>query len=245
MSREILPSTGDALHGVDWRVQTAIIPGEREKTTRTETGPQDLIAARLAYWRLWSDTNTNIASMTHEEGDRGRASLVIAFEPAISTSDIQQNETYGVQELRAFDVVKDIRCANYFAALTVAQCEAVYKVWEEHGAIVGAWVAKQKALFGHLAHGQESFLETCYEFSQTFQTTSKKALKKSASNPNTVQALPALSPTMQNLVDSLPSGEWLKKPPQAQYLGRGRWQVDQSWHWAPKWSKIYGGTWGL
>ena len=85
MSREILPSTGDALHGVDWRVQTAIIPGEREKVTRTETGPQDLIAARLAYWRLWSDTNTNIASMTHEEGDRGRASLVIAFEPAIST----------------------------------------------------------------------------------------------------------------------------------------------------------------
>lgn len=239
---ELLPATGDALHGIDYRVTTRITPGQQEQVTRVENGPRELIAARLTYWRGQATANTNIEDVTHDDAERGRSSITISFSPQVSSFDLGQSEEYGIQELRAYDLEKDIRLAPYFAALTSAQLDAVALRWEEHNGIVAAWGDLQKALYGHLTHGQESYIETVYEFTQSFRTNAQKALNKAASNPNTVQPLPTLSPVMQKLIDSLPAGEWLKKPTQVSYAGTHGFVVTQTYQWAAKWSVIYGGT---
>jgi Tfp pilus assembly protein PilN len=63
-----------------------------------------------------------------------------------------------------------------------------------------------------------------------------------SANPNTVTALPRLSNALNKLIDSLPTGEWLKKPTTVQNAGRKGWTVTLTYQWAPQWSIIYGGT---
>lgn len=239
---QLLPATGDALHGIDYRVTTRIAPGQQEQVTRVESGPRDLIAARLIHWKGQATVNADISDITHEEAERGRSSLTITFAPIASTYEMGQNDDFGVQELRAYDNEKDIRLAPYFAAMSNAQIDAVVAAWEQHAGPLSGGTALQAALYGHLAHGQQSYIETTYEFTQTFRATAQKTLNAAASNPNTVQPLPPRSPTMQKLIDSLPAGEWLKKPTQVSYAGNYGWIVTQCYQWALKWSVIYGGT---
>jgi hypothetical protein len=100
----------------------------------------------------------------------------------------------------------------------------------------------EQELFGHLVHGQETYIETAYEFRQTWVVESTKALKLASSNANTVQDLPPLGKTLENLIDSLPSGEWLKKPTTCRSLGKNGWEVTVTYQYAKKWSVIYGGS---
>jgi hypothetical protein len=242
MAVEILPATGGELHGLDVRTQTVIIPGEREQITRTESGPTALIEVRRDYWRLQSQIDASVRSIVVEDGN-GRATLTVSFASAVSTSDIQQNEKYGTQELRGYDQIKDIETAPYFKTLTNEQCFVVRRAFEDGQlTATGSWSDLQISLFGHLQHGFTSFVETAYEFTQTFQVSSTKALKVAAENPNTVQDLPDLSPTMKKLIDALPEGEWLKKPTQVLNAGRNGWTVIQTFLWADQWSIIFGGS---
>jgi len=109
--------------------------------------------------------------------------------------------------------------------------------------IIAGWNDLQKKLYGHLTHGQETVFYVYYELWQTWKTTSDKAIRKSAANPNTVTALPTLNATNQKLIADIPSTlEWLKRPIGLSYLGRGYWSVTETWTGIPKASVIYGGT---
>jgi hypothetical protein len=129
--------------------------------------------------------------------------------------------------------------------MTNAQMVVVQERADKYRDADSAWTDLQKQLHYHLVHGTVSYYETNFILRRSTTSARTQEVRASFDGINTVVTPPTLSVGMTQLLNSLPEGEWLKKPPQAQYLGRGRWQVDQSWHWAPKWSKIYGGTWGL
>lgn len=230
---ELLPTNAA---GYDQRTEKVEIPNEGITTTVTETGTVAAIETRLAYYRAQAMLSGDVASLMTSTYN-GRASLTVTYER--EPSDIRR---LGIQELAAFDVIRDIRCAPYFASLTNAEVSEVQLSWDNRDGGDIVWSPLQSKLYGHLAHGQESYIETAYEFRQTFQTTSVRKIRKAASNPNTVQDLPVLTETLQNLVDAMPTGEWLKKPTSVTYAGRKGWTVTLVYQWAPKWSIIYGGT---
>lgn len=232
---EIITASGAVAYGT--RIGVVEIPNEGLSSTLVEDGPASVMAVRLSYWRsVARGLNSGIASISSEESG-GRTSITIAYER--ETDDIRN---LGVQELDAVDVVRDIKSAPYFATLTNSQVAAVQSAWDNRQPLVSAWSDLQKKLYGHMSHGQESYMETAYTFRQTYQTTSTARLQIAASNPNTVQTLPTLTATLANLINALPAGEWLKKPASVQYAGRKGWTVTLSYQWAPKWSVIYGGT---
>lgn len=231
---EVFPSSAAAY---DISVDKFIMPNESETTTITETGTVAAIEERLAYYKASAGSfNTNIVSIAYKASN-GRASITVEFERV----DYEFGRL-GVQELYAVDVVRDIKAAPYFKTLTNDEASAVQSAWEARSGIDSAWNELQKSLYGHMARGQESYIETAYEFRQTFQTSSNKRIKIATSDPNTVQELPKLTRTIDNLVDDMPDGEWLKKPTTVQYAGRKGWTVSATYQWAPKWSIIYGGT---
>lgn len=238
---EILPSSAD---GYDYTESELELPGDVVIVTRTETGPVAVINARQLYWRNQAISGAErIASLEKNTSGGGRASLTISFDRNPSIISQQWGDQDELQELNSFDVVKDIKSAPYFEDLTNDQVIAVVKKFEgPTPGVDSGWTDLQKSLYGHLAHGQESYLETAHEFRQTFQTNSNRLLKAATSNPNTVQDPPAPNYILKRLIDALPDGEWLKKPTTVQYVGRKGFLVSLTYHWAPKWSVIYGGT---
>lgn len=170
------------------------------------------------------------------QSNKGRGALEIRYRmKAIDDGD-------GLQELFGVDIVRDIYAADYFSSLTNAEIIAVREAFENREEMDGAWSQLQKRLYGHLNHGQESYTDTYYELRLSWNTTSDRNLQISADNPNTVQPLPTLKPALQNLIDGLPSGEWLKKPAHVVSAAKQGWQVQLSYIWAKEWSVIYGGT---
>jgi hypothetical protein len=230
---DVLPSTA---MGYDQRTEKVEIPNEGITTTVTETGTVAAIETRLAYYRAQAMLSGDVASLMTSTYN-GRASLTVAYER--EPSDIRR---LGIQELAAFDVIRDIKCAPYFESLTNDEISEVQLNWDNREGADILWSDLQLKLYGHLSHGQESYIETAYEFRQTFQTTSVRKLRKATSNPNTVRSLPQLTGTLENLIDALPDGEWLKKPTSVTYAGRKGWTVTLVYQWAPKWSVIYGGS---
>jgi len=101
-----------------------------------------------------------------------------------------------------------------------------------------------KELRYHMAHGVESFYETSFVLRRSLHGVKTSVVKASFTGINAIAATaPTLTTGMTTLVESLPTGEWLYRPPQAEHMGRGKWRVSQEWQWAEKWSIVYGGTW--
>jgi hypothetical protein len=195
----------------------------------------------------------NMTALSYKNAE-GRASLVATFEKATSENSIDGTNTRIVEELYAIDVVRDVRSAPYWTtagtALTDDQIadvtDAVDRTLAEADITNwGTWSASQKQLRYHLLHGQDSYFETAFILRQSKHGVITSQVKASFTNINTVVTAPTLSTQMNLLIEALPSGEWIYKPPQAEHLGGGKWRISLEWHWAEKWSKIYGGTWGL
>jgi len=161
-------------------------------------------------------------------------------------------EDEAFQELYGMDVIRDIYVAPYWKAkgLTNADIMKVRylierqvteddPIWDR---VTSGWPAACDTLYGHLVNGQDSYIDTMYEFRETYRVTSARNLRKASSDPNTVVTLPALGQTLRTLIDSLPAGEWLKKPTCVLSAGRGFWDVKTVYQLMPKWSVIYGGT---
>jgi hypothetical protein len=182
------------------------------------------------------------------EKANGRGTLSTQYVRSGERSILVETDEDGTQELYGFDVVKDIMTAEYFKALSPADKAECRELWEDRTATPpDGWATAKKVLFYHLQNGVETYTDTAYEFRRTFTTSSSETLKKSASDPNTVvltALLPPLSSAMKNLIDALPTGEWLKKPITVTYAGKSGWVVCESWQWSWKWSVVYsGGTW--
>lgn len=155
-----------------------------------------------------------------------------------------------IEELLGLDVVRAIHAAPAFNALGDDALAAVLVAAEARLAeadITGyaAWAAAQKELRWQMLHGQESYFETAFVLRIKKQGVRSSALRGVFTGINKASATaPALSAGMKELVGTLPAGEWLYKPPQIEYAGRGIWSVSAEYHWANKWSKVYGGTLG-
>jgi hypothetical protein len=239
---EILPTSEN---GIEETLIETVTPEFGSQDVKEYSGP---VAALVEYRNTFIGAN-NVGSMELRTS-RGRGTLRVNFNRVWEEVDVQDQ---AVQELNSFDVVRPIECAPYFRMMTLDLMASVRRAHEDQLtpaelAVVAEADSWGEAgglpykLLGHLRLGQDSYVETAYEFSKTWRTTSTATLRIASSNPNTVQDLPALSGVMARLIDALPDGEWLKKPTTVQSVGGGFFSVRVSYLWAPKWSVIYGGT---
>ena len=237
MSTEILPSGTD---GYDISTTKEYVYGVGETTTIKKTGDVTQIEALYeADIETIQGGDSSISSLTFNSRN-GRGETTILYEPA---EDDPEAEEDGAQELVAIDVIRPIYTAPYFKSLDYTQVGDVRRTVADGVREVDAgWVDLQKVLFKHLIMGRDTYYETAYIFRKTFKTSSSSALNRSASDINTVVALPALSSAMQNMIDSLPVGEWLKRPTQVRNMSKSGYDVSEEYLWAPIWSVVYGGT---
>lgn len=207
-----------------------------EILTITHSGDEEGVLADYTTYKaaMIASSATDLASLSFNS-DRGRATLIRRY--------IRENKD--IEELYGVDVIKDILTSSYFDDLSDPEIVAVRTKHDDGEAADPAWSAKQKNLYMHLARGEESYMLTQFILRVTKNSVLTTEAKASFTNLNKVVTAPTLSSNMAALVDSLPDGEWLKKPPQVENLGKGRWRVGQEYHWAEKWSVIYGGTWGV
>jgi len=106
-----------------------------------------------------------------------------------------------------------------------------------------SWSTGMKELRWHLERGIDTFYETGFVLRQSLYGVRTSAIKAAFTGLNTVAAAaPEFDSRMDNLIEALPSGEWLIKPVQCEHLGRGKWKVSKEWQWAEKWSIVFGGT---
>ena len=209
-------------------------PDSGEAITREYRGRYADVHAKYTVERAAAALAGGAASVQITQA-KGRGYCVARFAPSAKT----------VEEVYAVDMIRDIRTHSYFASLTNAEIVAVTEAADKYRDATSTWSDRAKQLHWHLVHGHASYYEVNFVLRRATTAARTKEVKASFADLNTVVSAPSLSADMNQLLSSLPSGEWLKKPPQAEYLGRGRWRIDQSWQWAPKWSKIYGGTLGL
>jgi hypothetical protein len=197
------------------------------------------------YEELKTETGIRQANYTNANG---RSRVIARF----AREDIDSGSGDGVtiiEELLGLDVVRAIHAAPAFSALADSDIAAVLLASESRltdAQIDGyaAWAAAKKELRWQILHGQESYYETAFVLRIKKQGVRSSALRGVFTGINTVVAVPELSTGMTELVGTLPTGEWLYKPPQVEYAGRGVWSVSSEYHWAVKWSKVYGGTLG-
>lgn len=143
-------------------------------------------------------------------------------------------------ELMANDVNKPIYQNSYFDDLTAAQKIAVRIAVDEGTTITTP--AKAVSLWTFLASGVEEYLETQYVLRETKRVSLRSEVRASYTNVNRVDEPPSYA-TNTPMISSVPSGEWLKRPPIVRNIGQRRWEVITEWWWANKWSAIlYGGT---
>jgi hypothetical protein len=237
---ETLPTTSD---GIETSVSKTWTPDRGEEIVTRKTGTKAAIDAAYEAEKVAAYWDSSISGLSNN-AERGRGTLTITNARTIGTA--VDPETGGMQELLGVDVVRPIYAAPYFSVLTAAQI-ALARTLVDDGATdpTGHFTAnatKCYQLFGHLVRGYESYYETAYMFRQTFRTSSGKEVRIAASNQNTVQPLPALSQTLLKLIDTLPDGEWLKRPTECRYVAREGWDVSVEYLWAPEWSIVYGGS---
>jgi hypothetical protein len=204
--------------------------------------------------------DTRVASLKMKTAN-GRSMLTIKYN-VDSTGEITQeiSDKTVVEELVAIDIVRDIAAAPYFALSTnpnyvtsdkVAKvrlaCELGYSTDDitanfASGYQWASWTDGMKRLRWHYMHGQDAYFETAFILRKSSFGVRNSQVLASFTSINSVVIAPTFSTQMNNLVATLPTGEWLYKPPQAENLGKGRWRISQEWHWATRWSIVYGGT---
>ena len=246
-------------------VRTTFNPGVGTTSEYEYTGTAAECLGKYNVWmqqaQIGGIPGNNIREVQLERSE-GRGRVIARFSRDRTESIAgEPNDVAVVEELMAVDVVRDCRAAAYFlsggtAAVTDDGAAVVKKavdfgfteaeITEEKCGIAWAsWTAGMKELRYHMLHGQESYYETAFILrrSKTGILTSK--IKEAFTNINIVVPAPEFATEMDKLILALPAGEWLYKPPQAEYLGEGKWRITQEWHWAVAWSKMYGGTWGI
>ena len=236
-------------------------PGMGEsRTEEWPLGTVEEIEAKYDTMKSEALAGNNTQSISFRNA-QGRASLVARFGRS-DTGEEQGDDITIIEELYAIDVIKDIAEAPYYATVTDEQVAWVRYCVEQRlsnaqitsesqrlghaaGMEWASWSALMKSLRYHILHGVDSFFETGFILRESNYCARSASVKASFTNINAVVTAPSLSAKINNIIDSLPSGEWLYRPPQAEHLGRGNWRVTREWQWAVKWSVMYGGTWNV
>lgn len=240
MAAEILPTGND---GIETKTTKSWTPDRGEEVSTVKTGTAAALEASYQSEKTAAAFNSAISDITLDLS-KGRGTLTIKNARTISTAP--DPTTGGNQELLSVDVARAIFLAPYFAAVTSKQVAQIRRMIDDGIDDPTGYFSTNATLcyrlFAHMVGGYESYYETAYLFRRSFRTTSSKVVRVAAGNINTVQTLPALSRTLTNLIDSLPAGEWLKRPVQCRYQGRDGWDIVEEYLWSPKWSIVYGGT---
>ena len=106
------------------------------------------------------------------------------------------------------------------------------------------WSTGMKELRYHLIRGADSYYETAFVLRQSLHGIKKAQMGVTFTGINLIaQGAVIFATDMADLLAELPAGEWIQKSPQAEHLGQGRWRVTKEWHYAKKWSIVYGGSW--
>jgi hypothetical protein len=219
-------------NALQYRQSLDYSPDTGEVEEESWRGDRASVATVYTQKKRFITLNKDMAGLSYS-AEGGRATLVARYVRGTASID----ELYGV------DVVEDIRTAPYFDSLTDAQCQTAVNVAERGQAAPGGWSTAQKKLHQHWARGSQSYFRTGFVFRRSTQAMANRDTIAAFTGINTVVTAPASSGAVKKLLAALPEGEWLYKPPQAEYVGRGRWRITQEWHWAVKWSVVYGGTW--
>jgi len=249
------------------RVTKEYIPGQGENKTWEWNGTAAEVEAK--YNQLKGSTpDDNISSVTFENNE-GRARCMARFEFDEQVDDpntLPEGQTNGcslVEELYAVDVIKDICEAPYWlegTALTDEQIVWIRFVSEERyteAEITNEaptaplewenWSDKMKNLRYHILHGVTSYYETGFVVRRVRTGIRNRGVSVAFTGINRIDTSGAgltFSTYMVRMLQNLPSGQYLKRPPQAEYLGRGKWRVSEEWHYAAEWSVVYNGSWG-
>jgi len=226
--------------------------GVGERTEQQWNGDRASIETKYDALKTLSAIPGQNVSELNLSTSNGRATLIARF----GRSDtVTGSEITIVEELYAVDVLVDIRRAPYWDAMSDDEMAVVNQAfdnqWTEDEIDANAeipwttsWTDLMKNLRYHLVHGVDTYFETAFVLRRSSHGVRTSQIKASFTDINDVVTAPTFSTQMNDLVESLPSGEWLKKPPEVEHLGRGRWRVSEEYHWAEKWSVVYGGTWG-
>jgi len=228
--------------------------GDGITETREWTGTRAKIDAKFLDMKATAEAGGNIRSLAYKRTN-GRVTLTAAYGRDDGNTTTYPTDVTMIEELYAVDIIRDIRSAPYWTTevatkLTDDLIADVNDAVENNYAEAeitnwGTWVDSQKQLRYHMLHGQDSYYETGFIMRQSLYGVRTSSIKAAFTDANTVVTAPVFKTSMLDLLEALPSGEWLLKPPQAEYLGHGKWRVTIEYHWAEKWSKMYGGTWGL
>lgn len=212
---------------------------------------------------------SNIAQVS-QTTENGRARLIVRFGRTGVGLPGYPDDVAVVEELYAVDVMKDINTANHYvsvvdggaglsddkvafvnkvSAMCLTEDEITTYAFRVQQDVLGAWANwtnGMKSLRYHLLRGADTYYETGFILRRSQHAVRTAQVGVAFTGINTVAATdPDFTTPMSNLISALPAGEWLYRPPQAAYLGRGKWRVDQEWHWAKQWSIVYGGTWDV
>lgn len=240
------------------------IPGVGEAITESwPAGEPTAMDAKYAALKVSAQNGTSISGVRMESRE-GKRLIEVRYNTDATgitvdgTGDIQI-----IEELYAFDLIRDISAAPYFARTVDGDkglplssdsvskvrlaCELGYSTDDitanfASGYQWASWSTGMKELRWHYNHGQDSYFETAFILRRSSYGVRKSRVQASFTGINTVVTAPTMSSSMEDLIAALPSGEWLYKPPQSENLGKGRWRIAQEWHWAEKWSIVYGGT---
>ena len=240
MPAEKIPSTSD---GIETTVRKNWTPNGGEEIVTIKTGRKTDVDALYATAKSSFNPTSTVTRLTNSTA-RGRNTFEqVDVRIPDATNIYSFNDVDGLQELLAIDVVRPIYAAPYFNTLTYDEIAAV-RVSVENGdtTVTAAWSDLQDTLFRHIVMGRAKYYETAYVFRRTFRASAGEVLKKKTNENNTVVTLPKLAATIQALIDTLPDGEWLKRPTQVRYLGREGWDISEEYLWSPAWSVVYGGT---
>lgn len=223
--------------GFEWTPGSGKINTVRFKGTRELI---DQLAQTIAV--DWTLDGKNVSSMTGTLFN-GRGNLDITLSTEYQTDGPQANPDGIVEEIYGVDVVKDVETAPLFEDVPGDQMIAVIKRVEDGLGVSDNFSNKQALLYQMLAHGQTSYFETAFVYRRSVYKATSETVGVSFTGINrVVNTPPELSTRMQLLIDALPAGEWLYKPPQAAYVGQGKYHLTQEWIWAEKHSVIYGGS---
>ena len=228
------------------------------------------IDAKYNELKSLADSGGNITNIT-KKNSQGRSSLIARF-ARTGTGEIagDPSEVTTIEELYAVDVLKDAMESPYFSTTADAgkglplsddECAVVRFMAEQNfttaeiddyvndpnhaipiGYLWASWTTGMKELRGHLLRGVNSYFETAFVLRRSKFGVRTSSIKASFTNINRVVTAPTFSTQMNLLIESLPTGEWLYKPPQAENLGKGKWRITQEWQWANQHSVMYGGT---
>jgi len=241
MAYEKLPGTANGLV-VETEIKDA--PGLASITTETYTGPTSELEDKREELLQESTINDRIGGMTLRTA-RGRGSLVVNYR-RVADATFFPDDQEGVQELYGMDTIEDIAAAPYFDTLADEKILDVRTAVDQQIDPVpdSGWSNLQKSLYKHYINGKNTFYQTHYELRISYQTSWTADVRAALQDQNTVVSeLPTLYGQVKAVLEDL-DGEWLKRSTTVTSAGRGMADVVLSFLWAPKWSIVYGGTFG-